>query len=85
LVRNNGWEFSQADLVDQAQLENIFGAKDRVIVLMCGSGTRAAYVKEALEAAGYTKVINAGGIRDYQGANKVLGDGAYDGTRAEAL
>ncbi|WP_319477868.1 rhodanese-like domain-containing protein [Marispirochaeta aestuarii] len=79
LVRNNGWEFSEADVVEPAILENIFGSKEDVIVLMCGSGTRAGYVKDALNSLGYTKVINAGGIRDYKGENKVLGDGSYAG------
>ena len=41
---------------------------------MCGSGTRAGYVKAALEEVGYTAVYNAGGIRDYAGKNMVLGD-----------
>jgi len=79
LVRNNGWEFSAADVADVAILENVFGPKEDVIVLMCGSGTRAGYVKDALESIGYTKVINAGGIREYNGQNKVLGDGGYNG------
>ena len=82
LVRNNGWEFSEADVADAAMLENVFGSKEDVIVLMCGSGTRAGYTKDALENIGYTKVINAGGIRDYQGDYKVLGDGSYAGLKA---
>ncbi len=82
LVRNNGWEFSPADVKDSALLENVFGAKDRGVVLMCGSGTRAGYVKDALEEIGYQKVFNAGGIRDYQGDYKVLGDGSYRGVQA---
>lgn len=82
LVRNNGWEFSEADVADAAMLENVFGSKEDVVVLMCGSGTRAGYTKDALENVGYTKVINAGGIRDYQGDYKVLGDGSYAGLQA---
>jgi rhodanese-related sulfurtransferase len=82
LVRNNGWEFSEADVADAAMLENVFGSKEDVVVLMCGSGTRAGYTKDALESIGYTKVINAGGIRDYQGDYKVLGDGSYAGLEA---
>lgn len=82
LVRNNGWEFSEADVADAALLENVFGSKEDVVILMCGSGTRAGYTKDALESVGYTKVINAGGIRDYQGDYKVLGDGSYAGLQA---
>lgn len=79
LVRNAGWEFSSADIVDQALLENVFGPKDQPIVLMCASGTRAGYVKAALDSLGYTKVYNAGGFKDYKGTRKVLGDGSYTG------
>ena len=79
LVRNNGWEFSSADVANAAVLENVFGDKEGAVVLMCGSGTRAGYMKAALEDIGYTKVYNAGGIRDYDGANKILGDGVYNG------
>jgi rhodanese-related sulfurtransferase len=82
LERNNGWEFSEADIVDAQILENIFGDKDEPVVLMCGSGTRAGYTKAALEQLGYEKVYNAGGIRDYEGENKVLGDGEYKGAQA---
>lgn len=82
LVRNNGWEFSEADISNAAMLENIFGPKDEPVVLMCGSGTRAGYTKTALESLGYETVFNAGGIRDYDGENKVLGDGEFAGKMA---
>jgi rhodanese-related sulfurtransferase len=82
LVRNAGWKFSPADVKDAVVLENIFGPKDQAIVLMCASGTRAGYVKDALESLGYKKVYNAGGFKDYKGARKVLGDGSYDGQLA---
>ncbi|MDC7245088.1 MAG: rhodanese-like domain-containing protein [Sphaerochaetaceae bacterium] len=82
LVRNNGWEFSADDIISKVVLKNVFGDLDTPIVLMCGSGTRAGYVKSALEEIGYTTVYNAGGIRDYNGENKVLGDGTYNGTKA---
>lgn len=82
LVRNTGWEFSDADVVDAAALENIFGDKEGAVVLMCGSGTRAGYTKAALESIGYTTVFNAGGIRDYTGDNKILGDGEFNGAVA---
>lgn len=82
LVRNNGWEFSSADIKSKAVLENVFGDKEGAVVLMCGSGTRAEYVKNALEEIGYTKVFNAGGIKDYDGANKILGDGEFNGAAA---
>lgn len=82
LVRNNGWEFSEADIANAALLENVFGPKEEAVVLMCGSGARAGYVKDALEGLGYTTVFNAGGIRDYDGENKILGDGQYNGAMA---
>jgi phage shock protein E len=40
------------------------GAKDREIVVYCLSGGRSSRAKQMLEAAGYTKVINGGGIGD---------------------
>ena len=79
LVRNNGWEFSGADIVDKATLENLFGPKDGAVLLMCASGTRAGYVKDALDSSPVTKVYNIGGIKDYNGENKILGDGEYKG------
>lgn len=82
LVRNNGWEFSAQDIASKVVLKNVFGDLDTPVILMCGSGTRAGYVKSALEEVGYTKVYNAGGIKDYAGDNKVLGDGVYNGAKA---
>jgi len=82
LVRNKGWEFSAADIADKALLENLFGPKDQPIVLICASGTRAGYVKAALDSLGYAKVYNAGGFKDYKGPRKILGDGAYSGLMA---
>ncbi|MDA3812261.1 MAG: rhodanese-like domain-containing protein, partial [Spirochaetaceae bacterium] len=79
LVRNNKWEFSTADIKSKASLENVFGDKEGVIFLMCGSGTRAGYVKAALEEIGYTKVFNIGGMKDYAGTKKILGDGNFNG------
>lgn len=40
------------------------GDKAKPIVLYCGTGKRAAAAKQALEAAGYTNVVNGGGIGD---------------------
>jgi len=82
LVRNDGWNFSPADIVDQALLENLFGPKDTVLVGMCMSGTRCEYVFDALAHIGYTNLINAGGLRDYNGVNLVEGDGVWRGVAA---
>ncbi|MFO8041629.1 MAG: hypothetical protein R6U25_00380, partial [Alkalispirochaeta sp.] len=72
------WEFEESDITSAARIENIFGAKDREIFLMCGSGTRAGYMKDALEALGYETVFNVGGIRDYQGDNRIFGDEEFE-------
>jgi rhodanese-related sulfurtransferase len=82
LVRNNGWEFSSADVKDSALIENLFGPKDQALVLICASGTRAGYMKAALDSLGYTKVYNAGGFKDYKGSRKILGDGSFTGLTA---
>jgi rhodanese-related sulfurtransferase len=75
LVRTNSWTFEAAGLVNQAALEGLFDM-DKTIFLMCGSGTRAGFVKDALDSLGYT-VVNVGGIGSYAGDNKVFGDGVY--------
>ena len=77
LVRNNGWNFSAEDIESKFILENIFGQKNKEIFLMCGSGTRAGYVKAALEELGYKKVYNVGGIKDYDGENMIPGDADF--------
>ncbi|MEP4487070.1 MAG: rhodanese-like domain-containing protein [Halioglobus sp.] len=40
--------------------------KDTPIVLYCGSGGRAERAKEALQASGYSAVVNAGGLEEAQ-------------------
>ncbi|MEC9485581.1 MAG: rhodanese-like domain-containing protein [Candidatus Izemoplasma sp.] len=77
LVRTDGnWDFAAEDIVSQAGLQGLFDS-EKTIFLMCGSGTRAGYVKAALDSLGYENVINVGGISDYDGANMVVGDGSY--------
>jgi len=79
LVRDGDWDFTAADLKNAAALEALFDA-DKTIFLMCGSGTRAGYVKAALESIGYTNVINVGGIGTYlegDAINSVPGDDTY--------
>ena len=38
--------------------------KSKPIVVYCGSGGRAGKAKRQLEAAGYTQVVNGGGLDD---------------------
>ena len=40
------------------------GAKDRAIVVYCQSGMRAGAAKSTLTDAGFTNVLNAGGLSD---------------------
>ncbi len=78
LVRNDGWNYESKDMKNASLLRNIFGKDNSAeIFLMCAGGTRAGYVKEALEDLGYTNVHNIGGFGDYNGNNKVLGDGEF--------
>ncbi len=78
LVRNDGWNYTSKDMKNKALLQNIFGKDlNKEIFLMCAGGTRAGYVKQALEELGYTKVYNIGGFGDYNGMFKILGDGTY--------
>ncbi|MCR9166139.1 MAG: rhodanese-like domain-containing protein [Nannocystaceae bacterium] len=49
-----------------AELEALTGGdKGKAIVVYCRSGGRAGKAKAALEAAGYTRVTNVGGMDDY--------------------
>ncbi len=82
LVRNDEWNFSPDDIIDEAKLERLFGPKDQTIVGICRLGIRSAYVFEALEYLGWTNLINAGGFDDYEGANLIAGDGTWQGAKA---
>ena len=49
-----------------AQIESLTGGdKGHAIVLYCRSGARAGKAKADLQAAGYTRVTNVGGMTDY--------------------
>jgi rhodanese-related sulfurtransferase len=80
LVRTDGdWVFDADDIKLAAGLRALFN-DDKTIFLMCGSGTRAGYVKAALEELGYDDVINVGGISTYldgDAVNAVPGDDSY--------
>lgn len=41
-----------------------FGDKSRSVVVYCATGSRSAYAARVLRSAGYTDVINAGGLYD---------------------
>jgi len=76
LIRHREWDFSPEDIVDAEALRALFGHEDQTLILVCATGTRAAYVKKALEELGYTRVVNAGGVWDYYGSRKVEGVGS---------
>lgn len=76
LVRVNGWSFETAAIKNASALRSLFD-EDKFIVLMCAAGTRAGFVKDALESLGYEHVYNAGGLGQYSGLNKVFGDGEF--------
>jgi len=46
-----------------AKLDEL-GPKDQPIVLYCASGARSAQAARFLKQAGYTEVVNAGGLDD---------------------
>jgi phage shock protein E len=46
-----------------AKLDEL-GPKDKPIVLYCASGARSAAAMRLLKQAGYTDVVNAGGLDD---------------------
>jgi phage shock protein E len=48
-----------------AEIEQLAGGdKHRPIVVYCASGGRSAKAKRVLESAGYTRVVNGGGLDD---------------------
>ena len=69
--------FAAEDIISANALRALFN-EDKTIFLMCGSGTRAEFVLEALEELGYTDVINIGGTADYLGDHMVSGDSTYN-------
>lgn len=46
--------------------ELVGGDRSKAVVVYCAAGGRAAKAKSALEAAGYTHVVNGGGLADLQ-------------------
>lgn len=44
-----------------------FGDKNSSVIVYCASGSRSAYAARILKSAGYTDVINAGGLYDMPG------------------
>mmetsp|Transcript_4554 Transcript_4554/g.7597 ORF Transcript_4554/g.7597 Transcript_4554/m.7597 type:complete len:106 (+) Transcript_4554:146-463(+) len=47
-----------------AKAEELMPDKNAPVIVFCRSGRRAAKAKEMLEQKGYTKVMNAGGLKD---------------------
>lgn len=77
LVRTNLWTFEGSNnILNESALRALFD-EDKNIVLMCAGGTRAGFVKEALEHLGYENVYNAGALSAYDGDHRVFGDGIY--------
>jgi phage shock protein E len=51
-----------------ARIAEVTTEKDDLIYLYCRSGRRSGLAKDALEQAGYTNVVNLGGLQDAQQA-----------------
>jgi phage shock protein E len=53
-----------------AEVDRLVGGdRTRPIVVYCAAGKRAARAKAQLEAAGYTRVVNGGGLDDLRAAD----------------
>jgi len=79
LVDDGGWVYDAGEIKSSATMKAIFN-EDKTILLMCGSGTRAQYVMDALLSLGYENVINIGGYAEYvtaDGENVVLGGSPF--------
>lgn len=55
----------------QLAAKSFLPQKDAPVVIYCGSGIRATTAKQVLEEAGYTNVLNAGGLPDIHSLAKV--------------
>ncbi len=44
-----------------------FGDKNAPVIVYCATGSRSAYAARILKMAGYSSVINAGGLSDMPG------------------
>ncbi len=71
-VRSVG-EFSEGHIDGAINIPHVMIAKEialhekdkaKVIIVYCASGARSAVAKKSLESAGYTNVINGGGLQD---------------------
>ena len=51
-------------LADLASRLGDLGAKDGAVVVYCASGSRSAQAAKLLKRAGFSKVMNAGGLAD---------------------
>ena len=69
------WNPKKGTIDTSFPLENYFD-KDKSILLMCSSGTRAGYIKYILEMNGY-RAYNLGGYNHYEGKYKVIGDSDF--------
>ncbi|KAL9187992.1 hypothetical protein ACHAXT_006370 [Thalassiosira profunda] len=47
-----------------SRAEELLPDKDAPVIVFCRSGRRAGKAKEVLEQKGYTRVLNAGGLKD---------------------
>lgn len=56
--------------------------KNAELMLYCRSGNRAGQAKELLEAAGFTNVVNAGGIGDVRALRDIATGNASGATNA---
>ena len=65
---NSDWTFDDGEVLSAATMRAMFN-EDKTILLMCGSGTRAQYVMDALLSLGYEDVINIGGYAAYDEAD----------------
>mmetsp|Transcript_31537 Transcript_31537/g.66334 ORF Transcript_31537/g.66334 Transcript_31537/m.66334 type:complete len:105 (-) Transcript_31537:201-515(-) len=47
-----------------AKADQLMPEKNAPVIIFCRSGRRAVKAKEVLEQKGYTRVLNAGGLKD---------------------
>ena len=74
--RNDSYNFNPDQIINEDIIYNLFD-QNKTIFLYADGCIRSGYLKDVLSYLEYDSVFVLGGFYDYQGINRVLGDGNY--------
>ena len=75
--RNDSYEFNPDQIINENIIYNYFD-KDKTIFLYADGCIRSGYLKDVLSYLEYDMIFVLGGFYEYDGINKVLGDGTFN-------